>query len=356
MYKKDRNFTIILLHWDKELNNRSMPWKGEQDPYKVWLSEIILQQTRVEQGLAYYQNFILAYPNVEALASAPEDDVMKLWQGLGYYSRARNLHFTAQNIVENYGGNFPGSYKELINLKGVGAYTAAAIASFVFKEKVAVVDGNVIRVISRYFGIEEAFDTAAGKKLFVAKANELISSDEPARFNQAIMDFGATICKPKLPLCVTCPLQNSCTALKQNKVSELPFKSKKLKVQKRYFISYLIETKAGFPVRKRLESDIWRALFELPLVEVREYEKRIGQQIVEAFSGFIKGQDFDIQEFSEIFEQKLTHQLIHVIFVRVKPARDLKLSKEYVYSLNLSKFAFPKVFILYLRSKGLILD
>lgn len=356
MNNKNRNFTIYLLRWNQESNQRMMPWKGETDPYKVWLSEIILQQTRVEQGLAYYQNFVLAYPRVEDLAEAPEDEVMKLWQGLGYYSRARNLHFTAKDIVENYGGEFPNTYKELLALKGVGTYTAAAIASFVFKEKVAVVDGNVIRVLSRFFGIEDAFDTTEGKKQFVAKANALVDDKQPDQFNQAIMDFGATVCKPKNPTCKTCPFQMSCIALKENCIEDLPFKSKKLKIKKRYFIAYLIDTKFGFPIQKRVQNDIWKALFELPLVEVTSFDKRIAQQVSENFTSFSERQELNIQEVSEIYKQRLTHQEIHVVFAHIKPLSHLKLSKEYLYTRNLTKFAFPKIFILYFRSKSLILD
>jgi len=356
MIKKNSNFTKYLLRWNQESNHRLMPWKGEKDPYKVWLSEIILQQTRVEQGMAYYQNFVLAYPRVENLAEAPEDEVMRLWQGLGYYSRARNLHFTAKNIVDNYNGNFPKTYKDLLALKGVGSYTAAAIASFVFKEKVAVVDGNVIRVLSRYFGIEVAFDTAEGRKQFVEKANALIDETQPDKFNQAIMDFGATVCKPKKPRCTACPFQKSCVAFRENRIDGLPFKSKRIKIKNRYFIAFLINTNEGFAIKKRTDKDIWKALFELPLVEVPSFEKRIAQQASELYEGFSENENYEFQELSETYNQKLSHQEIHVVFAQIKPLADLKLSKEYLYTRNLTKFAFPNIFILYFRSKSLILD
>jgi len=349
----NKNFTIYLLRWNQESNHRMMPWKGESDPYKVWLSEIVLQQTRVEQGMAYYQNFVLAYPRVEDLAAAQEDEVMRLWQGLGYYTRARNLHFTAKDIVANYGGSFPKTYKDLLVLKGVGSYTAAAIASFVFKEKVAVVDGNVIRVLSRHFGIDDAFDIPAGKKIFEEKANALIDSDHPDKYNQAIMDFGATVCKPKNPICSSCPFQESCIAFKENRIGDLPFKSKRTKIKKRYFLAFLIDTKLGYPIQKRTQKDIWEALFELPLVEVPGFEKGIAQQVSSVFEAFSGIQTYDIEDLSEVYKQKLSHQDIHVVFAKIKPLADLKLSKEYLYTRNLTKFAFPKIFILYFRSKSL---
>lgn len=356
MNNKNKKFTIYLLRWNQDSNRREMPWKGETDAYKVWLSEIILQQTRVEQGWSYYQNFIAAYPTVKALSEAAEDDVLRLWQGLGYYSRARNLHFTAKDIVANYNGTFPSTYKELLTLKGVGPYTAAAIASFIFKENIAVVDGNVIRILARYFGIEEAFDTAHGKKLFTSKANDLIDQSNPDKFNQAIMDFGATICKPQNPLCSECPFQDTCSAFKQNLISELPFKSKRIKIKKRYFFAFLIESKQGYPIRKRNHKDIWEGLFELPKVEVNGFDRRVLPQLEEHFQEYALQENYEIKELSEVHKQKLSHQEIHMVFAVIKPSTDLKLSKEYLYTRNLTKFAFPKIFILYFRSKSLILD
>jgi A/G-specific adenine glycosylase len=238
----------------------------------------------------------------------------------------------------------------------VGSYTAAAIASFVFKEKVAVVDGNVIRVLSRYFGIEVAFDTAAGRKQFVEKANALIDETQPDKFNQAIMDFGATVCKPKKPRCTACPFQKSCVAFRENRIDGLPFKSKRIKIKNRYFIAFLINTNEGFAIKKRTDKDIWKALFELPLVEVPSFEKRIAQQASELYEGFSENENYEFQELSETYNQKLSHQEIHVVFAQIKPLADLKLSKEYLYTRNLTKFAFPNIFILYFRSKSLILD
>ena len=224
-----------MLKWNKEKNRRAMPWKGEKNPYYIWLSEIILQQTRVEQGLPYFLRFKEKYPTVKQLAEAKEDEVMKLWQGLGYYSRARNLHATAKNIQQNFKGKFPETFDELKKLKGIGDYTAAAISSFAFGEKKAVVDGNVIRVLSRVFGIETAFDTTEGEKQFAQLAQQLIDEKTPGIYNQSIMDFGAVICTPQNPKCSECPFNKICVARKESKIEELPYRSKKTKITNRYF-------------------------------------------------------------------------------------------------------------------------
>lgn len=357
---KNRNlnhfFSKELMLWNERHNHRSMPWKAETDPYKVWLSEIILQQTKVEQGLSYYLNFVKSYPTVQDLANAPENDVLRLWQGLGYYSRARNLHYTAKDIVANYQGVFPSEYKNLLKLKGVGAYTAAAIASFVFKEAVAVLDGNVIRVLSRFFLLEDAFDTGVGKKVFQSKAQELLDLEQPDKYNQAIMDFGATICKPKRPLCDECPLKRECKALKEKKIGDLPFKSKRIKVKKRYFISFLVESRDGFILEKRGGQDIWKGLFQLPNKEVFSLEKKSIAQVENVYNELFSSEDFEILECSKPMKQKLTHQEIHMIFAKIKLGKELILKDKYIYSRNLTKFAFPKIFILYLRSKSLILE
>jgi len=223
-----------------------MPWKGEKNPYLIWLSEIILQQTRVEQGWEYYNRFVSTYPTVDTLAAAPLDEVMKLWEGLGYYSRCRNLHETAKFISEKLSGQFPSTYQELLSLKGVGAYTAAAIGSFAFDIPVAVVDGNVQRIISRYFGICTPIDTAQGKKLYSDLASKLLDTNSPALYNQAIMDFGATICKPQQPLCKDCPFNKECEAFTYGNVKMLPVKQKKLVRKQRYFNYFLVKKRTEF--------------------------------------------------------------------------------------------------------------
>lgn len=264
------NFSHKLLNWYAQ-NKRDLPWRNTQNPYFIWLSEVILQQTRVQQGLSYYLKFIEAFPTVSDLANAPQDQVLKLWEGLGYYSRARNLHATAQVIQSEYNGYFPTTYKELIQLKGIGPYTAAAIASIAFNEVQAVVDGNVYRVLSRVFDVETFIDSTTGKKEFQALANELISNEHPAEFNQAIMEFGATHCTPKQPNCSTCIFNDSCAALEQNKIELLPRKEKKTKKKNRYF-NYLVlhNTNKHTFIQQRTESDIWQGLYQFPLIESNE--------------------------------------------------------------------------------------
>ncbi len=229
--------------WHRNQNRRSMPWKGEPDPYRIWLSEIILQQTRVEQGTAYYEKFILGFPTIRELALAPEKEVFKYWEGLGYYSRCRNLIATAKKIIEEYNGRFPSSYSEILALPGVGPYTAAAIASFAFSLPFAVVDGNVERVLSRYFGISTPTQSAAGKKLYNAIASDLLDKDHPALYNQAIMDFGATVCKPRNPLCDQCVHSENCQAFQHRWVNKLPIKKSVAPPRKKrwYYIILLVD-------------------------------------------------------------------------------------------------------------------
>ncbi|CAG0910098.1 unnamed protein product [Cyprideis torosa] len=222
-------FSKKIIDW-YQINKRDLPWRNTKDPFTIWLSEIILQQTRVAQGLPYYQRFIKAFPNLEKLAVASEQEVLKLWQGLGYYSRARNLHYSAIYIVNELNGKFPSNYNDLLNLKGVGDYTASAIASICYNEPTAVVDGNVYRVLARYFGIETAINSTKGVKEFKLLAQELIDDDNPGTHNQAVMEFGARMCKPQNPDCLSCPLKESCVSLQKNKVNLLPFKEKKLKL------------------------------------------------------------------------------------------------------------------------------
>ena len=234
------NFSNLLIQWYLH-NKRDLPWRKTIDPYRIWLSEIILQQTRVDQGMAYYFKFIYNFPSVFDLAKASEEDVLKLWQGLGYYSRARNLHFSAKYIVNELKGTFPANYYNLIKLKGVGDYTASAIASICYNESTAVVDGNVYRVLARYFGINTPINTSKGIKKFKQLAQELIDSKNPGTYNQAAMELGATVCKPQKPLCNECVFNNSCVALSKNLISNLPVKVNKLKIKQRYF-NYLVIT------------------------------------------------------------------------------------------------------------------
>ena len=258
------NFAAILLQWFKN-NGRSLPWRETNDPYAIWLSEVILQQTRIAQGMSYWERFIAQWPTVNNLAAATEDEVLKAWQGLGYYSRARNLHTAAQQVVEL--GGFPQTFKELKSLKGVGDYTAADIASIAFGEPVAVVDGNVYRVLSRYYGISTPIDSTEGKKEFQTLAQSLLPTNEPADYNEAIMDFGAIQCTPSSPSCTTCPLCETCVAFREQRINELPVKSKKVKQRERHFTYLYIEYEGELAIHQRGAGDIWQGLWELPQAE-----------------------------------------------------------------------------------------
>jgi A/G-specific adenine glycosylase len=261
------NFSKTIITWYIE-NRRDLPWRHTKDPYKIWLSEIILQQTRVVQGLPYYEAFIKKFPTISDLATADEDTVLHLWQGLGYYSRARNLHQTAKIIHENYNDAFPNRFKELLKLKGVGPYTAAAIASFAFGEAVALVDGNVYRVLSRIYGIQTNIASSGAYKEFFELASNLMDDSQPDVFNQALMEFGAMACTPKNPNCTFCPFIQNCIAYQTGKVSELPIKINKTKIRKRYLL-YIVwrDVKGRFYVQQRTQKDIWQKLYEFDLIE-----------------------------------------------------------------------------------------
>lgn len=332
-----------------------MPWKKTKDPYKIWLSEIILQQTRVQQGTPYYIKFVTEFPTVHDLAEATEDKVLSAWEGLGYYSRARNLHASAKIISLELNGVFPSNYDEILKLKGVGPYTAAAIASFAFDQECAVVDGNVQRVISRVFGIEEPIDTTKGKKEIEQLASELIHQQKPAAYNQAIMDFGATLCKPKKPFCNDCPMKNQCYAFKKNKVELLPIKIKKIKKRTRYFHYLIIEESEKILIEKRGSGDIWQGLYQFPLIETTEAkllnEKEI-KQTIEKFDLKLR----DVPIISKAFQQQLTHQKIIARFYLCK-VENIEENKEkiLVERNNLVNFAFPKIINCYLDDNSVYL-
>lgn len=324
---KSMIFSNTLITWYLE-NKRDLPWRNTTNPYAIWLSEIMLQQTRVAQGLPYYLSFLKAFPTVFELAQAEEEQVLKLWQGLGYYSRARNLHQTAKHIAFERNGHFPNNFKELLKLKGIGEYTAGAIASFSYNEVVPVVDGNVYRVLSRYYGIETDIASTSAKKEFTLLATELIDKNRPALFNQAIMEFGALQCVPKNPECNKCPMNNSCYALSKNKVGTLPVKSKKTKIKKRYF-NYLlyIDTENKTLVQKRTKKGIWHNMYEFPVIETdkRESAKKISELIYQKNS-FVS----EITHLkSEDITHKLSHQHLHIAFWKVE--LDEKLEKGISY-------------------------
>lgn len=309
------NFSKILTTWYLE-NKRDLPWRKTVNPYSIWLSEIMLQQTRVAQGLPYYLAFTEAFPTVFDLAEANEEQVLKLWQGLGYYSRARNLHATAKHIAYDLGGIFPQDYKNLLKLKGVGEYTAAAIASFSYNEAVPVVDGNVYRVLSRYFNVETDIASAKAKKEFTLLAQEVILKDNPALFNQSIMEFGALQCVPKNPNCGICPLNASCAALANRKVSELPVKMKKLKVKNRFFnYLFLLDAENKTRINQRTSKGIWYNLYEFPLVET---ENTASDDIVlETIRNQFDNIDSITLLESETVIHKLSHQHLHIRFWKV---------------------------------------
>lgn len=260
------DFKLLIIDWYRQ-NKRDLPWRETQDPFNIWLSEVILQQTRVDQGLPYYLKFIDRFDNIQSLAKAEEKEVLTLWQGLGYYSRGRNMHQTARIITEDCGGKFPNTSTELKKLKGIGPYTAAAIASFCFNEPVPVVDGNVYRVLSRYFDVEIAINSSTGIKLFSELAASLIDKTNPATYNQAIMEFGALQCVPKNPNCESCPLKDGCLARKSNTVHLRPVKLKKTKIKDRYFHFAVIADDKKVILEERSEKDIWQHLFQFPLTE-----------------------------------------------------------------------------------------
>ncbi|MBP7396663.1 MAG: A/G-specific adenine glycosylase [Flavobacterium sp.] len=335
------NFTNLLIEWYLQ-KKRDLPWRNTTNPYPIWLSEIILQQTRVAQGMPYFYAFLESFPTVKELAIADEQQVLKLWQGLGYYSRARNLHQTAQYIANELDGVFPNSYAGLIQLKGIGEYTAAAIASFAYNEPVPVVDGNVFRVVSRYFGIESDISTGKTKKEFTALAAELLSKEQPALFNQAIMEFGAMHCTPKNPDCENCIFNSSCVALQKGLVGQLPFKSKKIKIRKRYFNYIVLQDKKGnTKIQQRTDKGIWHNLYEFPLFETTQEEG------FETIAPLIKNDtDFgdsvvSIQEANPIsLIHKLSHQHLYIKFWKVTVNNTLT---DGVNPEQLRTFPFPIV-------------
>ncbi|CAL1520903.1 A/G-specific adenine glycosylase [Chitinophaga sp. MM2321] len=347
-------FTEKLLEWNREVNTRSMPWKGEKDPYRIWLSEIILQQTRVEQGLPYYERFITHYPTVQKLATAPEEEVFRLWQGLGYYARCKNMLAAAREITNIYKGVFPREYEQIKALKGIGPYTAAAIASFAFNLPYAVLDGNVYRVLSRFFGIETPIDSTAGKKQFGELAMELLPPDQSAPYNQSIMDFGAIVCKPQQPLCQECPLNRKCIARQQQLVSLLPIKSKKLQIKKRYFNYLLVTFNEEIYIRKRTESDIWQNLHEFILIETAAPLDFTLLQATDAFKEIFQHTPFTVVNIAAPAKQQLTHQTIHSQFVTLAVEKPLQVKDYLLVSRKLlPKYAFPKTITTFLQSKSL---
>jgi len=341
------NFSDEIARWYLK-NKRLLPWRDTTDAYVIWLSEIILQQTRVEQGMPYFYRFLEKYPDVKSFAAASEDDILRLWQGLGYYSRGRNMLKTARQITEQYDGVFPVKYDKLIKLKGIGEYTAAAISSFAANEAKAVVDGNVFRVLARYFGIDEPINSPKGKKLFQGVADDALNHNHPGLHNQAMMEFGAMLCRPRSPDCKSCPVRQGCFAYNNNKIDELPKKLKTVKVRDRYFNYLLVTDGDKVLMNKRGENDIWANMYDLPLIETSSY---ITPENVTKLlhTQEMVGDTFKILACYPEKRHLLTHQRIHAQFIHVDMPM-IKLEQKYFFIevKNIKMLALPKILNLFL--------
>ena len=343
------DFSNELIQWYLK-NKRDLPWRNTKDAYTIWLSEIILQQTRVEQGMPYFHRFIEKYPNVQSFAAADEGDILNLWQGLGYYSRGRNMLKTARQVAEQFNGVFPVDYQQLTGLKGIGEYTAAAISSFSANESRAVVDGNVFRVLARYFGINEPINSTKGKKLFQSIADDLLSKEHPGLHNQAMMEFGAMLCKPKNPDCAICPVREGCYALKHDMINNLPQKLKKVKIKERYFNYLLITNGDNILMNKRGENDIWANMYDLPMVETKELLSIENVSLLPYVKEFF-GEKIQVIDQFRIKKHVLTHQHIHAQFIQMA-SQPIKLEQKWFYTNvnNLEKLAMPKIIFIFLNN------
>ncbi|HEX2394871.1 MAG TPA: A/G-specific adenine glycosylase [Bacteroidales bacterium] len=347
--------STLLIKW-YEINKRNLPWRNTRSPYNIWLSEIILQQTRVNQGLDYYNKFVERFPSIKDLADASIDEVLKMWQGLGYYTRARNLHITAISVVEDHGGEFPSTYDQLAKLKGVGQYTAAALASFAFKQAVPLIDGNVYRVISRLFDIETSVNTSAGRRLFLRYAEDLLNKDEPDIHNQAMMEFGAIVCLPRNPGCSSCVLSAHCLALKHNTVHLRPVKKSRLQNRTRYFNYLYIICNDVTWLKKRAENDIWNSLYELPMIET-PFQEEFGTLVkMDPWNQFVRS-TFSLIE-TTAYTHKLSHQLLRCRFFLVKSDSMPDAWNDFtvIPVTELNKYAVPRVIERYwddLRNRGI---
>ncbi|HOS47543.1 MAG TPA: A/G-specific adenine glycosylase [Bacteroidia bacterium] len=352
-----KDFNGVLRNWYLK-NRRELPWRDTTDPYPIWLSEIMLQQTRVEQGLPYWVRFTTTFPNITDLAKAPEEQIMRMWQGLGYYSRARNLHTAAKQVSTEFKGKFPANYKDIRSLKGIGDYTAAAIASFSFNLPHAVVDGNVYRFLSRLFGIETPIDSTEGKKIFAELAEKLLDKKEPGLHNQAIMEFGAMQCKPSNPNCEACPFAIECIALKNKQVNVLPVKSKKTKVRDRHFHFIIIHDGTKTIVSKRVLKDIWQGLYQFPLIEI-ESKKNLKPGEVVSFAKEVAGiEDLTLIKKSAQIKHLLSHQTLHCYFWWIGydklNKKKASLGYEVVNINHLDNIGMPQLIVKYLSENEFI--
>lgn len=341
-----------LIRW-YSIHKRDLPWRNTLNPYYIWISEVILQQTRVNQGRAYYDKFIEIFPDIFSLANANEDKVLKVWQGLGYYSRARNMHEAAKQIVKEYNGKFPVSHAQILKLKGIGEYTAAAISSFAYNKPHAVVDGNVYRVLSRLYNNKTPINSGKGKKEFSSIAQEILNLQQPGLHNQAMMELGAMVCTPKSPLCENCCVQQYCLAFKANTQEKLPVKLKKLSIKKRYFFYFLLESKGKLLIRKRNEKDIWKGLYELVLIETED-STSAEKAILQFKQNMLPTtQTFTVKSISPLFTHQLSHQTIYTHFINIELADLKKVVADYtiIPKSKLSQYAFPILIINYLHDK-----
>ena len=345
----------LLLEWYAR-NGRELPWRETKDPYKIWISEIILQQTRIAQGMDYYFRFLEKFPDIESLAAANEKEVMKAWEGLGYYSRARNLHETAKNVVENNNGVFPDNYKDILNLKGIGPYTAGAISSICFNLPEMAVDGNVKRVAARFFGLDNNIKNSGSDKFIKDSLKEIFDKKNPGSFNQAIMDLGSMICTPTRPACEECPLSSQCVALKTDRISELPVSYSKTKIRNRYLNYFIISSKNELLIRKRETNDIWKSLYEFVLIETPgpHHEKELIPLIEKQFEA---SQNFIVTLISPGIKHILSHQRIFTRFIHIEteifPQKLLKGGYEICKKEELGDFPFPRLLEKYLQSNPL---
>ncbi|MBQ9470605.1 MAG: A/G-specific adenine glycosylase [Bacteroidales bacterium] len=346
-------FSLHLLRWFA-LHGRELPWRDTNDPYRIWVSEVILQQTRVVQGIDYYIRFIDRFPTVGALAAAPLDDVMKVWQGLGYYTRASNLHAGAQQVVAQHGGELPRTYDKLLKIKGLGAYSAAAVASFAFGEAVPAIDGNVYRILARVFGVFTPTDSAQGRKEFFGLASELMDRQHPAAFNQAIIDFGALVCTFRQPQCGECPMAERCYALRNNMIGKLPVKGKRAAVRDRYFYYLMVRHGGHTFVRRRQERDIWHSLYEFPLIELPAPLPVEELMLSPDWAELIGDGHFSVLSVSEGIRHQLTHINIHARFIIVEVERaGYKLRADYrrVPIDELERYSVPRLIDAYMAAE-----
>ena len=352
MNKANTGFSEQLLAW-YNVSFRQLPWRETKDPYAIWLSEVILQQTRVEQGANYYFAFLERFPTILDLANAPQDDVLRLWQGLGYYSRARNLHKTAIQVRDQYNGVFPSTYADILALPGIGPYTAAAIASFAFNIPEAVVDGNVYRFLSRLFEIQTPIDSSKGQKEFKLLAQSLLNPNQPGDFNQAMIEFGAMVCKPANPTCESCVFRTQCYAYKNQTIKSFPVKSQKTKVRNRYLLFLIFEDQLGQTlIQKRSDSDIWASLYQFPLIELEQPFSDLNTFDFKQAHPFFNSENYSIVHISNEIIHVLSHQklITHFIHVRVESLPSSFFNNAELSSKEqLHQKAFPRIITRYLE-------